>query len=365
MKKSHLLITVMFSSVIIISCKKGGNTITPPDIKIDRPIRVLQTQYTPAQQILKKSVYTFPDTLTNNKIEYNRLDSFYSDIYFTMSTTNHTEFDFDPVTKHLLKSSSRTAELFNNDPLSSDINGNWDNIFDYSSHKDYPDTITTINYKNYLMTSQWPGFKFSPDRLYPAGILLYDQNLNSTLSYQIILNDSGAVHLIDIGDFHSYPFNNLIPGFQLSNINSYKYYLDSTNDCRRLLIQNGFMQQDNTHAYFQPTAELRSTFTYDNNSDDLKQLLGTIMNAKDAYWNRIAVRYSENTSGKEPYYYFQRICRSYTDSLFTVSGNISYFYSATTYQNEIVKDQKGRIASLICKTGSGNLIEVFDFIYAN
>jgi len=356
-KKSHLLIAVIFCLVIIISCKKVVNNTSnpPPAAKIDRPIKVLQTQYTPNQIISEKSIYTFPDT-TVNKIVYDRLDSFYSDIYFTFSAKSHTEYDFDPVTKHLLTSSSRTAELFGNNPLSTNINGNWDNIFDFSSHNDYPDTITTINYTNYLMTSQYPGFKFSPDRLYP-GVILYDQNLNSTLSYQIILNDSGAVHLIDTGSSTD-PNNNII---------SYKYYLDSADDCRRLLIQKGFILEDpslNT-SYFQPTTEIRSTYTYDNNSDEIKQLLGTVMNATDLYWNRIAVRYSQTLDGKEPYYYFRRLCRSYSDSAFIVSGNSYSFSSATTYQNEIVKDQKGRISSLIYKNGSGGLIEVFDFIYAN
>lgn len=370
MKKSRLLITVIFCLVIIISCKKEVTNSTEPPVapKIDRPIRVLQTKYSPDQTTMQKLIYTFPDTVPENKIEYDYLDSFFTTGINTFITRTHIEYDFDPVTKHLIKSSSRTAEMFNNDPRASNLTGNWDNTFDFHSHKDFPDTITTINYTDYLMTSQRPGFKFSLDWIFlDNGLILYDQNLNSTLSYQIILNDSGAVHLIDIGDLHRYPFNIAIPGFQFSPINSYKYFFDSADDCQRLLIQNGFEQQDYTldTAYFQPTAELRSTFTYDNNSDEIKQLLGTVINAKDPYWNRIAVRYSENTTGKEPYYYFQRICRSYTDSLFTVSGNIYSLFSVTTYQNEIVRDQKGRIASLICKNGSDDLIEVFDFIYAN
>ena len=362
MKKSRLLITVIFCLVIIISCKKEVTNSTEPPVapKIDRPIRVLQTKYSPDQTTMQKLIYTFPDTVPENKIEYDYLDSFFTTGINTFITRTHIEYDFDPVTKHLIKSSSRTAEMFNNDPRASNLTGNWDNTFDFHSHKDYPDTITTINYTNYLMTSQWPGFKFSLDWIYlDNGLILYDQNLDETLTYQIILNDNGAVHLIDthLGGSSDFP----------TPITSYKYFLDSTGDCLRLLTQNGFEQQDYTldTAYFQPTTELRSTYTYDNNSDEIKQLLGIIMNTKDLYWNRIAVRYSQNIDGKEPYYYFQRICRSYSDSAFTVNGNIYSFSSATTYQNEIVRDQKGRIASLICKNGSGDLIEVFDFIYAN
>lgn len=371
MKKSRLLLTGIISLSIIISCKKGVNNPTEPtnpsDPKIDMPIKVLQIQYTPKQEIRQKSIYTFPTIISKSRIEYDRLDSLFSDVYFTMSTRNHTEYDFDPITKHLLKSSFRTAELFNNDPISSDNSENWDNAFNFSSHKDYPDTISTVNYTNYLMASQRAGFTFSLDRFAPDKII-YDQiaGLNRP-TYQIILNDGGAVHLIDDDDNNAYPFSSLIPYYRSYTINQYWYFLDSANNCPQLVIKNGFIQQDPTlpQAYFQSTAELRSTFTYDNNTNEIKQLLGTIMLSKDLYWNRIAIHYTYFTKGKEPYYFFQRICKSYTDSLFTIDGTTSNFSSAKTYQNEILKDQKGRISSLICKTGSGGLVEAFYFTYAN
>lgn len=360
MKKLDLLLMGIVCASITISCEKTDKDSPgeQTENKKEMPISMVYRYYnTSGQNVTRQSIYTFPDMPSKNKIEYNRLDSSFINGGFTYTRLHHREYFFDPVSKHLVKSSGFTKDD-SVDPLSY----SWENTFDFSGNKAYPDTITIVNYINHILT---PGFKFSLDRLY-WHIILYDQNLDATLSYQLILNKKGEIRLIDMGDYKEAVLRDAIPRFYPGDINHYTYLLDSAENCRQLILQHGLMQSNpDLSQYFQPAIELRSSFVYDRDSEEIKNLLGNFVNWKDAYWERIAVRYSQNNELKEPFYYFQKICRSYTDSIFTISGKTSYFYSEERFQNEITRDQKGRISSLKCKNNLGLMYESFDFFYAN
>lgn len=368
MNKNYLL--AIFIILFIASCKKDNNpsnpNIPPPVSQTEFPDSVIEIQYllNPPGVLFLKSIYSFPNGITDNKIEYYRLDSSFSAGNYTFSARNHTLYAFDPINKHIMQSSSRMVELFGKDSLSNNLGGNWDNSFDFSSGQQYPEHINITNYANYLQNGPTIN-NFSHNIFYP-NIAFTPDNGNTMLLYQVILNDSGAIHLIDFGDGNNwYIFQNKLPGYHAGANDEYRYYIDSANYCNKFLYQNGYIKVAlGEPDVFQPVAELRRIYRYDDNAADLSKLLGSIILTKDIFWNRIAANNSAITYRREPFYYFQKTCASYTDSLFTVdNNNIRNFYSSSTYHNEILRDQKGRIVSLKCKNGSGVLFDEFDFLY--
>lgn len=372
--KTISLLLALFCFCLLTSCKKENvvgrttNIVDSTNVisQVQLPDTIVMTYYYGTlKQKSYSSVFTFPKSSLSNTFECDYIDSNFSAGYFTSDFKFHVVYSFDPVSKHLIHTSSRW-QLGDIGPRS----GDWDNSFYYSSSSAYPDSINIINY----------GLQGNPVLIqfnhltYVAPPVLDYENSNysyNPIEYLVYLNDTtNSVHLSEARVTSNLPlFFNAIKGYAPGNNDEIWYYFNSDNLCQRSVHQNGSIVVTAVHPFsadekFEPSAEWRTSFNYDANSDAASQIMSLVAQNKDVLWNSIAENFSNVNLKRGVLYLSQMASSSYTDSIFIVDANNNYnLYSARTTQNNFVKDTKGRITSIL-KEREGTLLEEYDFKYS-
>ena len=375
--KSISVLLALFCFSLLTSCKKE-NVVDRTNDVVDSTNVISQVQlpdtivityyYGNLKQKSYKSVFTFPKSSLSNTFEVNSTDSNFSAGYFTADFKHNIVYSFDPVSKHLIHSTSRW-QLGGIGPRS----GEWDNSFYYSSSSNYPDSINIINYGQ-----QGNPVPIQFNHLtYVAGLDYENSNYSyNPIEYLVNLNDTtNSIHVSESRVTSNLPlFFDAIKGYAPGVNDEIWYYFNSNNLCRRSVHQNGSIVVTAVHPFsadeqFEPSAEWRTGFNYDANSDAALKIMSLIAQNKDVLWNSIAENFSDVNLKRGVLYLSQMASSSYTDSIFTVSANSDYslntysLYSARTTQNNFVKDTKGRITSIL-KEREGTLIEEYDFKYS-
>lgn len=361
LKSLRTLFAGIFLIVFLNACDKNG--VDPINPQAKNPVSVTKSYYQ-GSNLLETTQYDIEPTGSGDTVSLKITDSIASFPY--VKKIQRKQFIFNPATKLISKI---TAEALNNGPGLTN--------YEYKMNFDLPRNGTQFG--KMLMTyfsnnNPITSFDFIGGNNSATGDLylniLYSSNNNQR--GQLHSSADGRIFRIDetlISDPILYLyFTNSIPGYQYKKETIHTYLFDQDKRCKSVTIENGHYEYIPNGPFqwdpvFIPSAVRKLDFRYSTDYSNLEKALNKLFLLKESGIIRAAETYTLQLDEIDVYTFNQTVSETYTDSCFTVTNNTKTLTRASTYTNNIKKDNSGNIESITQVNTKDNYRLVYSFKY--
>jgi len=343
-----------------------------------------------SSQIYRQLNYTFiTDTANNNFSIYLADTLLYKWVNtYSLSYSRKTYYLSSALPRRVIKISFRQTQ--NNQTLVSPPSYiSYDILFDYDDYTSDPNNITVINYSDTAGTQITREYKHAVVKFendyYIGGttldILNCDWYTTTRMSpkslswygaYGNFYYDAYSDTSFEVNETDPFYYNIFFSHFTIFPKTTapfgYTYIFGPNKKCRTFAVD---MLGDNNYNVNTPLyGQRKFDFDYSNMDDAAGNLFALKYYSRSLYWEKVAqqstdiILYADvggslyqNIDSYLPdlYSYYQDICSSYTDSLFTTdSQGKKVLYSADKYTNKVEKDKSGNILSITKYSSSSN-----------